>query len=80
MIPANQRCPVCHGTGKSTAATHSAEPSMRVPEAPPCLACGGTGVLNDQQLEAAYQRTSGEPGDPAADALCAEIERRGLDV
>ncbi|SFP98480.1 hypothetical protein [Sphingomonas rubra] len=31
-------------------------------------------------LLAAYQRTDGEPGNPEADALLAEIERRGLDI
>ena len=31
-------------------------------------------------LVAAYERTSGTPGDVAADALLAEIQRRGLDV
>lgn len=36
--------------------------------------------LSDTDLLAAYQRTTGEPGDPEADALAAEIERRGLDV
>lgn len=36
--------------------------------------------MSDGDLSAAYQRTTGEHGDPVADALCAEIERRGLDV
>lgn len=38
-----------------------------------------TGV-SDTALLAAYQRTDGEPGNPEADALAAEIERRGLDI
>ena len=44
--------------------------------------------MNDEQVRAmpnadllaAYQRTNGEPGNPEADALLAEIERRGLDI
>jgi hypothetical protein len=36
--------------------------------------------MDDSNLLAAYQRTTGEPGDPDADALLAEIERRGLDA
>lgn len=36
--------------------------------------------LSDRVLVAAYQRTTGEPGDAEADALLAEIERRGLDL
>ena len=36
--------------------------------------------MSDADLLAAYQRTTGEEGDAEADALCAEIERRGLDV
>lgn len=36
--------------------------------------------LLDAELVAAYQRTDGEPGNPEADALLAEIERRGLDL
>ena len=36
--------------------------------------------MTDEELCAAYQRTSGEPGDAEADALLAEIQRRGLDV
>jgi hypothetical protein len=35
--------------------------------------------MTDTELLAAYQRTSGEPGDAEADALLAEIERRGVD-
>lgn len=37
-------------------------------------------ALSDEALLAAYQDTSGEPGDPEADALLAEIERRNLDI
>ena len=33
---------------------------------------------SDADLIAAYQRTDGEPGNPEADALAAEMERRGL--
>jgi hypothetical protein len=36
--------------------------------------------LSDRDLVAAYQRTTGEPGDAEADALLAEIERRNLDL
>ena len=35
-------------------------------------------ALSDAELPRAYQRAIGEPGDQAADALLAEIERRGL--
>lgn len=35
---------------------------------------------SNADLLRAYQRTDGEPGDPEADALLAEIERRGLDT
>ena len=37
-------------------------------------------AMSDADLIAAYQRTSGEPGDVAADALLAEIKRRDLDI
>jgi hypothetical protein len=37
-------------------------------------------ALDDRALLAAYQRTDGEPGNPEANALAAEIERRGLDT
>ncbi len=37
-------------------------------------------ALTDAELIAAFLATDGEPGDPLADALLAEIERRGLDV
>ena len=36
-------------------------------------------VMSDAALLAAYERTDGEPGDPEADALLAEIQRRDLD-
>ena len=36
--------------------------------------------MSDADLLAAYQETDGEPGNPVADALCHEIERRGLDT
>jgi hypothetical protein len=36
--------------------------------------------LSDAELQARYQRTSGEVGDAEADALCAEIARRELDL
>ncbi|WP_426254479.1 hypothetical protein [Sphingomonas sp. DC2300-3] len=36
--------------------------------------------LTDDQLLDAYEATSGTPGDPEADRLIAEIQRRGLDV
>jgi len=35
--------------------------------------------LPDKQLVAAYQRTDGEPGNPEADALAAELQRRNVD-
>lgn len=37
-------------------------------------------ALPDEDLLAAYERTSGEPGKPEADMLLAEIERRELDL
>jgi hypothetical protein len=37
-------------------------------------------AMTDAALLAAYQRTEGEPGNPEADALLAEIKRRELDV
>jgi len=37
-------------------------------------------TMADADLLRAYQRTDGVPGNPAADALLAEIERRGLDL
>ena len=36
--------------------------------------------LTDAELITAWHRTDGEPDDPEADALAAEIERRGLDT
>jgi hypothetical protein len=36
--------------------------------------------LSDEALIAAWLATDGEPGDPVADAIAAELERRGLDV
>lgn len=37
-------------------------------------------AMSDAALLAAYQRTTGEPGDVGADQLLAEIERRNLDI
>lgn len=37
-------------------------------------------MWSDDQLLDAYQRTSGQLGDPEVDALLAEIRRRGLDM
>jgi len=37
-------------------------------------------AMSDAHLIEAYQRTSGEPGDAAADALLAEIKLRNLDI
>jgi hypothetical protein len=37
-------------------------------------------TMADADLLRAYQRTDGAPGNRAADALLAEVERRGLDV
>ncbi len=60
---------------------------MSVPNPLPravCPRCAGLKVeladLADKQIVAAYQRTDGEPGNPEADALLCEIERRGLDL
>ena len=39
-----------------------------------------TGMMPDDFLVRAYKRTSGEQGNVEADALSAEIKRRGLDV
>ncbi|CAN5471641.1 hypothetical protein BH10PSE14_BH10PSE14_27550 [soil metagenome] len=36
--------------------------------------------MSDQDLVAAYQRTSGEQADTQAEALVSEIERRDLDL
>lgn len=36
--------------------------------------------LSDTDLRRAYLETDGEPGDPVADALLVEIERRELDI
>ena len=38
------------------------------------------GMMTDEFLLRAYERTSGEQGNVEADALSAEIKRRGLDV
>jgi hypothetical protein len=37
-------------------------------------------LLSDRDLVAQYEATTGAGADPWSDALCAEIERRGLDV
>ena len=37
-------------------------------------------MMTDDFLVRAYERTSSEQGDAEADALSAEIKRRGLDV
>lgn len=37
-------------------------------------------AFSDDDLLAAYERTTGEPGNPEAETLLAEIKRRGLDV
>lgn len=37
-------------------------------------------AMPNADLLAAYQRTTGEPGDLDADGLLAEIERRNLDI
>lgn len=36
--------------------------------------------LSDAQLRAKYLNTSGEVGDPVAEALLAEVARRELDI
>ena len=37
-------------------------------------------AMSDADLLAAYQETTGEPGNAGDEALLTEIERRGLDV
>ena len=37
-------------------------------------------TLSDEDLLAAYEATTAEPGNAEADALLAEIERRNLDI
>ncbi len=37
-------------------------------------------AYSDEDLLAAYERTTGEPDNSEAETLLAEIERRGLDV
>jgi hypothetical protein len=48
---------------------------------------GARGVLamifqevTDEGIADSYQRTDGAPGNPFADLLCAEAERRGVDL
>lgn len=36
--------------------------------------------MSDRDLVAAYVMTEGDPDDPRAEALLAEIERRNLDI
>jgi hypothetical protein len=36
-------------------------------------------AATDEELLAAWELTGGEPGDPIADALAGEMQRRGLD-
>ena len=36
--------------------------------------------LSDHELVEDYEKSSGEPGDPVADNLLAEIQHRELDV
>ncbi len=36
--------------------------------------------MTDYALVTEYRRTNGEPGNPEANALLAEIERRNLDI
>ena len=64
-----RRCAVCYG---------------RPPSNCICANCGGTQIepssWGDDRLLAAYEQTSGEPGDAAADVLLTEIKRRGLDI
>ncbi len=36
--------------------------------------------MTDTDLRRAYLATDGEPGDPVADGLIAEIEQRQLDI
>ena len=36
--------------------------------------------VSDAELLAEYQKTGGDPADPAVEAIVREIERRGLDI
>ena len=36
--------------------------------------------VTDAGIADSYQRTDGAPGNPFADLLCAEAERRGIDL
>lgn len=36
--------------------------------------------VTDQGIADSYQRTDGAPGNPFADLLCIEAERRGIDL
>jgi hypothetical protein len=36
--------------------------------------------VSDDEIRRAYLETDGKPGDPFADALADECERRGLDI
>ncbi len=38
------------------------------------------GMMTDEFLRRAFERTTGDVGDPEADALLAEIKRRGLEI
>jgi RecJ-like exonuclease len=80
MMPEDQRCPVCKGTGLDMRGPSDVASSPAIAERGVCPICQGRGVLRDAELLAAYQRTTGEDGDAEADALCAEIERRGLGI
>lgn len=75
-----ETCPICTGGKFAAAESTPIILSMQVSTPPKCETCNGTGVLNDRALIAAYQRTSGEPGDAEADALLAEIQLRNLDL
>jgi hypothetical protein len=80
MIPADQRCPVCHGTGISIPTLQPTWRSVPVPDSSPCLICGGTGLLSDSDLVLANRHTPGDANDPTIVALLAEARRRGLEA
>jgi hypothetical protein len=78
MIPADQRCPVCHGSGISSPTLHPIWHSVSPPESSPCSICGATGLLSDSDLVKANRHTRGDANDPVILALLAETHRRGL--
>lgn len=79
-------CLLCHGAVRVLHA-NDATPSISDPESLTptlCPTCGGSGQdprrMSAEALKRAYEQSGSEPGNPIADALAAEIKRRGLDV